>query len=135
MAPPEHLAAPGNTTQVCSPEHRDICTAHRGEPNTSAFLSKGKHPFPPSLRHKEPVSDKDADTALDGVLQNECSTRPCVAGRHPAVRSACWSPTPAAVAEFAAAKTSLRRPSAPAKAKARLHTRGAPEPRTSLCAK
>jgi hypothetical protein len=135
MAPQKHLAASANTTQVLSPEHRGICTAHRDEPNTSAFLSKGKHPFPPSLRHKEPVSDKDADTALDRALQNECSTRPCVAERHPAVRSACWSLTPAAAGEFAAAKTSLYRPSASAKAKARLHTRGAPEPRTSLCAK
>ena len=136
MAPQKHLAVSANTTQVCSlPEHRGICTAFRCEPNTSAFLSKGKHPFPPSLRHKEPVSDKDADTALDRALQNECASRLCVAERHTAVRSAGWSLTPAAAGEFAAAKTSLHRPSASAKAKARLHTRGASEPGTSLCAK
>ena len=134
MAPQKHLAVSANTTEVCSPEHRDICTALRCEPNTSAFLSKGKHPFPSSFRHKETVSDKDADTSLGRALQNECATRPCVAERHTAVRSACWSLTPAA-GEFAAAKPSLHRPIASAKAKARLHTRGVPEPGSSLCAK
>ena len=134
MAPQKHLAVSANTTQVFSPEHRGICTAFRCEPNTSAFLSKGKHPFPPSLRHKEPVSDKDADTALDRALQTERPTRPCVAERHTAVRSA-WCSLTLAVLEFAAAKTSLPRPSASAKAKAMLHTRGAPEPGTPLCAK
>jgi hypothetical protein len=134
MAPQKHLAASANTTQVFSPEHRGICTALRGEANTSAFLSRGKHPFPPNLRHKEPVSDKDADTALDRALQNACATRPCVAERHTAARSAWWSLT-LAVREFAAAQTSLNRPSASAKARAKLRTRGAPEPGTSLCAK
>ena len=102
MASQNHLAVSANTTQVFSPEHRGTCTAYRCEPNTSAFLSKGKHPFPPSLRHKEPVSDKDADTALDRALQNECASRLCVAERHTAVRSARWSLTPAAAGEFAA---------------------------------
>src|ERR1700730_14515167 len=134
MAPQKHLAASANTTQVFSPEHRGICTAFRCEPNTSAFLSKGKHPFLPGLRHKETVSDKDADTSLGRALQNECATRPCVVERHTAVRSVCWSLTPAA-GEFAAAKTSLYRPIASAKAKARLDTGGVPEPGTSLCAK
>jgi len=134
MAPQKHLAVSANTTQVFSPEHRGICTALRCEANTSAFLSKGKYPFPPSLRHKESVPDKDADTSPGRALQNECATRACVAERHTAVRSACWSLTPAA-GEYAAAKTSLPRPSASAKAKATLHTRGAPEPGTLLCAK
>jgi hypothetical protein len=134
MAPQKHLAVPANTTQVFSPEHRGICTAFRCEPNTSAFLSKEKHPFPPGLRHKETVSDKDADTSLGRAFQNECATRPCVAERHTAVRSPCWSLTPAA-GGFAAAKTSLHRPIASAKAKARLDTRGVPQPGTSLCAK
>lgn len=134
MAPQKHLAVSANTTQVFSPEHRGICTALRCEPNTSAFLPKGKHPFPPSLWHKETVSDKDADTSLGRALQNECATRPCVAERHTAVRSACWSLTPAA-GEFAAAKRSLNRPIASAKAKARLDTRGVPGPGPSLCAK
>jgi len=134
MASQKQLAASANTTQVFSPEHRGICTALRGEANTSAFLSKGKHPVPPSFRRKEPVSDKDADTALDRALQNACATRPCIAERHTAVRSTCWSLTLAA-REFAATQPSLNRPSASAKAKARLHTGGAPEPGTSLCAK
>jgi hypothetical protein len=133
MAPQKYLAVSANTTQGLSPERRDICTALRCEANTSAFLSKGKHPFPPSFWHKEAVSDEDADTSV-GPLQNECATRPCVAQRHTAVRSARWSLTPAA-GEFAAAQTSLNRPIVPAKPKARLHTRGVPEPGTSLCAK
>jgi hypothetical protein len=134
MAPQKHLAVSANTTQVLSSEHRGICTALRCEPNTSAFLSKGKHPFPPSFRHKAKVSDKDADTSLGRALQNECATRPYVAERQTAVRSASWSLTPAA-GEFAAAKTSLNRPIASATAKARLDTQGVPEPGTSLCAK
>ena len=134
MAPQKHLAVSANTNQVFSPEHRGICTALRCEPNTSAFLSKGKHPFPPSLRHKETVPDKDADTSLGRALQNEGATRQCVAERHTAVRSACWSLTPAA-GEFAAAKTTLNRPIASAKAKARLDTRRVPGPGPSLCAK
>src|SRR5216684_1863191 len=104
MVPQKHLAVSANTTRVFSPEHRGICTALRCEANTSAFLPKGKHPSPPSLWHKETVSDKEADTPLGRALQNECATRPCVAERHTAVRSACWSLTPAA-REFAAAKT------------------------------
>src|SRR5215471_11427475 len=104
MAPQKHLAVLANTTQVFSPEHRGICTALRCEANTSAFLSKGKHPFPPSLRHKESVPDKHADTALGRALQNHCATRKCVAETHRAVRSACWSLTPA-TGQFAAAKT------------------------------
>jgi hypothetical protein len=76
----------------------------------------------------------DEDTPLRQALQNDSATRACVAERHTAVRFACWSLTPAA-REFAAAKTSLHRRSASVKAKARLHTRGAPEPGTSLCAK
>ena len=135
MAPQKHLAVSANTTSSSLPEHRGICTALRGEPNTSAFLSKGKHPFPPGLWHKETVSDKDADTSLGRALQNECATRPCVAERHTAVRSACWSLTPAAGEFAAAAKTSLNCPIASAKAKARLDTRGVPRPGTSLCAK
>src|SRR5262245_34369936 len=118
MAPQKHLAVSANTTQVCSSEHRGICTAFRCEPNTSAFLSKGKHPFPPSSRHREMVSDKDADTSLGRALQNEGATRPCVAERQSADRSAC-SLTPAA-GEFAAAKTSLNHPIGSAQAKARL---------------
>jgi hypothetical protein len=135
MAPQKHLAVSANTNRVLSPKHRGICTALRCEANTSAFLSKGKHPFPPSLRHKETVSDKDADTSLGRALQNDRATRPCVAERHTAVRPAWWSLTPVAAGEFAAVKISLNRPIASAKAKARLHTRGAPEPATSLCAK
>ena len=135
MAPQKHLAVSANTTQVFCSEHRDICTAVHCEANASAFLSKGKHPFPPSLRHKETVSDKDADTSLGRALQNDCATRPCVAERHAAVRSACWSLTPVAAGEFAAAKPSLNRPIASAKAKARLHTGGVPKLGTSLCAK
>jgi hypothetical protein len=79
MAPQKHLAVSANTTQVFSPEHRGICTALRCEANTSAFLPKGKHPSPPTLWHKETVSDKDADTPLGRAFQNECATRPCVA--------------------------------------------------------
>src|SRR5437667_3966701 len=109
MAPQQHLAISANTTQVSCPEHRGICTALRCEANTSAFAPKGKHPSQPSPWHKEAVSDKDADTPLDLALQNECATRPCVAERHTAVRSARWSPTPAA-GEFAAAKKSRDRP-------------------------
>ncbi len=135
MAPQKHLAVSANTTQVFSPEHRGICTALRCEPNTSAFLPKGKHPSPPSLWHKETVSDKDADTPLGRALQNDCATRPCVAERHMAVRSACWSLTLSVAAlEFAAAKT-LNLPMASAKAKASLDTRGVPGPGPSLCAK
>ena len=134
MAPQKHLAVSANTTQVFSPEHRGICTVLRCEANTSAFLSKGRHPVPPSLWHKETVSDKEADTSLRRALQNDCATRPCVAKRHAAVRSACWSLTPA-TGELAAAKTSLNRPIAPAKAKARLDTRGVPQPGTTLCAR
>src|ERR1700726_3107276 len=125
MAPQKHLAVSANTTQVLSPEHRGIGTVLRYEANTSAFLSKGKHPSPPSPWHKEMVWDEDADTALALALQNVCATRPCVAEGHTAVRSACWPLTPAA-GEFAAAKTSLNRPIASAKAKARLHTPGVP---------
>jgi hypothetical protein len=138
MAPQKHLAVSANTTQVFSPEHRGICTALHCEANTSAFLAKGKHPSPPSLWHKETVSDKDADTPLGRALQNDCATRPCVAERHIAVRSACWSVTLAALEfaalEFAAAKT-LNLPMASAKAKASLDTRGVPGPGPSLCAK
>src|SRR5882762_1875700 len=126
MAPQKHLAVSANTTQVFSPEHRGICTALRCEANTSAFLPKRKHPSPPSLWHKETVSDKDADTPLGRALQSECATRPCVAERHIAVRSACWSLTLSAAAlEFAAAKI-LNLPMASAKTKARPDTRGVP---------
>jgi hypothetical protein len=133
MVPQKHLAVSANTTQVFSLEHRGICTALRCEANTSAFLPKGKHPSPPSLWHKETVSDMDADTPLGRPLQNECATRPCVADRHAAVRSACWSLTLAA-GEFAAAKTTLNLPMA-ASAKARLYIRRVPGPGPSLCAK
>ena len=133
MAPQKHLAVSANTTQVFSPEHRGICTALHCEANTSAFLPKGKHPSLPSLWHKETVSDKDADTAFGRALQNECATRPCVAERHIAVRSSCWSLTLAA-REFAAAKT-LNLPMASATTKASLDTRGVPGPGPSLCAK
>ena len=135
MAPQKHLAVSANTTQVFSPEHRGICTALRCEANTSAFLPKGKHPSPPSLWHKETVSDKDADTPLGRAFQNECATRPCVAERHIAVRSACWSlALSAAALEFAGAKT-LNLPMASATTKASLDTRGVPRPTPSLCAK
>ena len=134
MAPQKHLAVSANTTQVFSPEHRGICTALHCEANTSAFLPKGKHPSPPSLWHKEAVSDKDADTSFGRALQNECATRPCVAERHIAVRSSCWSLTLAA-REFAAAKTTLNLPMASATTKASLDTRGVPGPAPSLCAK
>ena len=133
MAPQKHLAVSANTTQVFSPEHRGICTALRCEANTSAFLPKGKHPSPPSLWHKETVSDKDADTPLGRAFQNECATRPCVAERHIAVRSSCWLLTLAAC-EFAAAKTTLNLPMAAA-TKASLDTQGVPGPGSSLCAK
>src|ERR1700746_120717 len=132
MAPQKHLAVSANTTQVFSPEHRGICTAFRCEANTSAFLSKGKHRFPPSFRHKESVPDKAANISVGRALQNDCATRPCVAERYTAVCSACWSLTPVAAGEFAAAKTSQNRPIASAKAKARLDTRGVLEPGTEL---
>ena len=120
MAPQKHLAVSANTTQVFSPEHRGICMALRCEPNTSAFLPKGKHPSPPSLWHKETVSDKDADTSFGRALQNECATRPCVAEI-------------TVTREFAAAKTTLNLPMASA-TKARLYTRRVPGPWSSLCA-
>jgi hypothetical protein len=133
MAPQKHLAVSANTTQVFSPEHRGICTALHCEANTSAFLPKGKHPSPPSLWHKETVSDKDADTASGRALQNECATRPRVAERHIAARSSSGSLTLAAP-EFAAAKTTLNLPMASA-TKASLDTQGVPGPGSSLCAK
>lgn len=132
MAPQKHLAVSANTTQVFSPEHRGICTALRCEANTSAFLAKGKHPSPPSLWHKETVSDKDADTPLGRALQNECATRPYVAERHIVVRSSCLLTL--AAREFAAAKTTLNLPMAAA-TKASLDTQGVPGPGSSLCAK
>jgi len=134
MAPQKHLAVSANTTRVFSPEHRGICTALRCEANTSAFLAKGKHLSPPSPWHKEPASDEDVNTSLGRALQNEYATCPCVAERHPAVRSACWPLTPAA-GEFAAAKTSRDRPMAAAEAKARRDTPGGPGPGPSRCAK
>ena len=134
MAPQTHLAVSASTTRVFSPEHRGIGTALRCEANTSAFVPKGKHPSPPNLWHKETVSDEDADTSPGRALQNECATRPCVAARHTAVRSACWPLTPAAGA-FAAAKRSRDRPLASAEAKARPDTPGGPGPEPSRCAK
>src|ERR1700722_10380419 len=134
MAPQKRLAVSANTTQVFSPEHRGICTALRYESNTSAFLSKGKHPSQPSLGHKETVSDKDANTALGRALQNECATRPCVVEGHTAVRWACRSLTPAA-GEFAAAETETLNLPMAAATKAKLYTRRGPRPRSSLCAK
>jgi len=132
MAPQKHSEGSANTTQVFSPEHRDICTALRCEADTGAFLAKGKHPSPPSHWHKEAVSDEDADKSPGRDFQNDCATRPCAAER--AVRSACRPLTPAAGA-FAAAKTSQNRPMATAAAKARPDTPGVPGPGPSRCAK
>jgi hypothetical protein len=134
MAPRKRSAAPANTTVVCRVRRRRIDTVLRCAAKTNT---------PPSTRRHHVLSndlqglvwDMDADTPLGRALQNECATRPCVAERHTAVRSACWSLTLSAAArEFAAAKT-LNLPMASAKTKARLYTRGVPGPGSSLCAK
>ena len=132
MAPRKRSAAHADTIVVCRVRRRGIDTVLRcaAKPNT-----------PPSTRRHHVLSndlqglvwDMDADTPLGRALQNECATRPCVAERHTAVRSACWSLTLAA-GEFAAAKTTLNLPMASA-TKARLDTRGVPGPGPSLCAK
>jgi len=129
MAPRKRSAAPADTTVVCRVRRRGIDTVLRcaAKPNT-----------PPSTRRHHVLSsdlqgsvwDMDADTPL-----GKCATRPCVAERHIAVRSACWSLTLSAAApEFAAAKI-LNLPMASAKTKARPDTRGVPGPGPSLCAK
>ena len=132
MAPRKRSAAPADTTVVCRVRRRGIDTVLRcaAKPNT-----------PPSTRRHHVLSndlqgsvwDMDADTPLGRALQNECATRPCVAERHTAVRSACW-PLTLAAGEFAAAKTTLNLPMASA-TKARLETRRVPGPGSSLCAK
>jgi hypothetical protein len=121
-----------NTTVVCRVRRRGIDTVLRRAAKTNT---------PPSTRRHHVLSndlqglvwDMDADTPLGRALQNECATRPCLADRHAAVRSACWSLTLAA-GEFAAAKTTLNLPMAAA-TKARLDTRRVPGPGSSLCAK
>jgi hypothetical protein len=132
MAPQKSLAAPANTTVVCRVRRRGIDTLLRCAAKTNT---------PPSTRRHHVLSndlqglvwDVDVDTPLGRVLQNECATRPCVAERHTAVRSACWSLTLAA-REFAAAKT-LNLPMASAKTKATLYTRRVSGPGSSLRAK
>ena len=132
MAPRKRSAAPANTTVVCRARRREIDTVLRcaAKPNT-----------PPSTRRHHVLSNDlqglvwgvDADTSLDRALQNECATRPCVAERHTAARSARWSLTLSAARELAAA-TTIDLPMVSAKTKARLDTRGVPGPGPLLCA-
>ena len=132
MAPRKRSAAPANTTVVCRVRRRGIDTVLRCAAKTNT---------PPSTRRHHVLSndlqglvwDMDADTPLGRALQNECATRPCVAERHTAVRSAYWSLTLAA-RKFAAAKT-VNLPMASAKTKARLYTRRVRGPGSSPCAK
>jgi hypothetical protein len=132
-APRKRSAAMANTIAVLHVRHRGIDTVLRCAAKTNT---------PPSTRRHHVLSndlqglvwDKDADTPIRRALQNGRATRLCIAERHTAVRSACWSLTPAA-REFASTKTSLHCPCASAKARARFHTRGAPELGTTLCAK
>ena len=132
MAPRKRSAAPADTTVVCRVRRRSIDTVLRcaAKPNT-APSTRRHHVLSNDLQGS--VWDMDADTPLGRALQNECATRACVAERHTAVRSACWSLTLAA-GEFAAAKTTLNLPMAAA-TKARLETRRVPGPGSSLCAK
>jgi hypothetical protein len=131
MAPRKRSAAPANTTVVCRVRRRGIDTVLRCAAKTNTPPSTGRHHVL-SNDLQGLVWDMDADTPLGRALQNECATRPCVAERHTAVRSACWSLTLAA-SKFAAAKT-LNLPMASAKM-ARLYTRRVPGPGSSLCAK
>src|ERR1700716_1636822 len=131
MAPRKRSAAPANTTVVCRVRRRGIDTVLRCAAKTNTPPSTGRHHVLSNDRQGL-VWDMDADTPLGRALQNECATRPCVADRHAAVRSACWSLTLSAPArEFAAAKT-LNLPMASAKTKARLYTRGVPGAGSSL---
>src|SRR5258708_27403863 len=130
MAPRKRSAAPANTTVVCRVRRRGIDTVLRCAAKTNTPPSTGRHHVL-SNDLQGLVWDMDADTPLGRALQNECATRPCVADRHAAVRSACWSLT---AREFAAAKT-LNLPMASAKTKARLYTPGVPGAGSSLCAK
>jgi hypothetical protein len=132
MAPRKRSAAPANTTVVCRERRRGIDTVLRCAAKTNTPPSTGRHRVL-SNDLQGLVWDMDADTPLGRALQNECATRPCVADRHAAVRSACWSLTLAA-GEFAAAKTTLNLPMAAA-TKARLDTQRVPGPGSSLCAK
>jgi hypothetical protein len=132
MAPRKRSAAPANTTVVCRARRIEIDTVLRcaAKPNT-----------PPSTRRHHVLCNDlqglvwgvDADTPLDRALQNECATRPCVAERHTAARSARWSLTLSAARELAAA-TTIDLPMVSAKTKARLDTRGVPGPGPLLCA-
>jgi hypothetical protein len=132
MAPRKRSAAPANTTVVCRARRREIDTVLRcaAKPNT-----------PPSTRRHHFLSNDlqglvwgmDADTFLGRALQNECATRPGVAERRTAARSARWSLMLSAARELAAA-TTIDLPMASAKTKARLDTRGVPGPGPLLCA-
>ena len=134
MAPRKRSAAPANTTVVCRVRRRGIDTVLRCAAKTNTPPSTGRHHVLSNDRQGL-VWDMDADTPLGRALQNECATRPCVADRHAAVRSACWSLTLSAAArEFAAAKT-LNLPMASGTIKDSLDPRGVPGPEPSLCAK
>jgi hypothetical protein len=132
MAPRKRSAAPANTTVVCRLRRRGIDTILRCAAKTNTPPSTGRHHVL-SNDLQGLVWDMDADTPLGRALQNECASRPCVAERHTAVRSAYWSLTLAA-RKFGAAKT-VNLSMASAKTKARLDTRRVPGPGSSLCAK
>ena len=132
MAPHKRSAAAADTTVVCHVRRRGIDTVLRCAAKTNTPPSTGRHHVL-SNDLQGLVWDMDADTPLGRALRNECATRPCVAERHTAVRSARWSLTPAA-REFAAAKATLNLPMASA-TKARLNTRRVPGSGSSLCAK
>src|SRR5260370_27369745 len=129
MAPRKRSAASADTTVVCRVRRRSIDTVLRcaAKPNT-APSTRRHHVLSNDLQGS--VWDMDADTPLGRALQNECATRPCVAERHTAVRSACWSLTLAA-GEIAASQTTFNIPNA-APTKARLNTTKGPRPRESL---
>jgi hypothetical protein len=132
MAPRKRSAAPANTTVVCRVRRRGIDTVLRCAAKTNAAPSTRRHHIL-SKDLQGLVWDMDADTPLGRALQNECATRPRVAERHTALRSACCSLTPAA--EFAAAETETLNLPMAAATKAKLYTRRVPGPGSSLCAK
>ena len=127
MAPRKRSAAPADTTVVCRVRRRGIDTVLRCAAKTNTPPSTSRHHVLANDLQGL-VWDMDADTPL-----GKCATRPCVAERHTAVRSACCSLT-LATGEFAAAKTTLNLPMAAA-TKARLDTRRVPGAGSSLCAK
>ena len=98
MALRKRSAAPANTTAVFPGRRRGIDTALCCAAKTNTHPSTRRHQLLSNDRHGQGlVWDTDADTPLGRALQNDCPTRPCVAERHIAVRSAC-SPTRSAAA-------------------------------------